>query len=267
MWPYPCIGMFFFLDLGISQLPLYPTVLQRLKNNEKILDLGCCFGQDVRKLVYDGAPAENVNGGELHGGFIDVGYKLFRDKHKLKSNFFQADVFDATNEQLQALNGKMNIIYTGSFFHLWNWSDQVTVACRLVDLMLAEKGSIILGRQAGNIHPGEIPHRINKEGTMYQHDPSSWKKMWEEVGERTGTSWRVEATFSDQEATEQGKGFASVDTRILLFSVYRNSPLAAPAAARYNKMVGFHLGPAVAWTAAMANSTFSMLRRTLGWIG
>lgn len=225
--------MFFFLDLGICELPLYPTVVKRLKKNEKLLDLGCCFGQDVRKLVYDGVPAENVNGGELHGGFIEVGYKLFRDKHKLKSNMFQADIFDTTNDQLNALTGQMDIIYTGSFFHLWNWADQVTVACRLVELMASKKDSVILGRQAGNLHPGEIPHRINQEGTMYQHDPSSWERLWEEVGERTGTSWRVEATFSEREATGQGKGFASTDTRILLFAVYRNPSVSAG---------GFHIG-------------------------
>ncbi|KAI9701456.1 MAG: hypothetical protein M1836_001511 [Candelina mexicana] len=222
VWPYPCIGMFFFLDLGLSLLPPYAQVLNRLRtNNEKLLDLGCCFGQDVRKLVFDGAPAENVYGTELLGGYIDEGYALFCDKDKLKSKFIVADIFDAKNDELNALNGKMDILYAGSFFHLWNWEDQVKVACRLVELMPARPGSLVLGRQAGSLKPGEIPHRINKTGTMFQHDPQTFAKMWKEVGEKTGSEWNVVTQFEVRDASAQGKGFNSPDTRILTFAVYR----------------------------------------------
>lgn len=29
----------------------YPEILQRVKDGQKLLDLGCCFGQDERRLV------------------------------------------------------------------------------------------------------------------------------------------------------------------------------------------------------------------------
>lgn len=57
--PYPCIGGWMFLQLNMSLSPVYDEVLCRLKKGEKLLDLGCCFGQDIRKLVHDGAPSEN----------------------------------------------------------------------------------------------------------------------------------------------------------------------------------------------------------------
>lgn len=50
-FPYPCIGSFRFLDLGISQSPVYFEVLQRLKSGEKLLDVGCGVGQELRQLV------------------------------------------------------------------------------------------------------------------------------------------------------------------------------------------------------------------------
>ena len=60
--PYPCVGgfrfRFGFLDLSISLNPLYPTVLARLRASstpQRLLDLGCCFGQDIRRLVANGA--------------------------------------------------------------------------------------------------------------------------------------------------------------------------------------------------------------------
>lgn len=43
--------MFRFLDLNMCNQPYYPEVLERVKNGEKILDIGCCFGQELRKLV------------------------------------------------------------------------------------------------------------------------------------------------------------------------------------------------------------------------
>lgn len=51
IFAYPCIGMYRFLDLSISQRSEYPEIVRRLKGGEKILDLGCCFGQEIRQLV------------------------------------------------------------------------------------------------------------------------------------------------------------------------------------------------------------------------
>lgn len=65
IFPYPCIGQFRFLDLALCKQPSYGTMLQRLKAGAKYVDIGCCIGQDIRKLVADGAPGENLYGAEL----------------------------------------------------------------------------------------------------------------------------------------------------------------------------------------------------------
>ena len=43
--------MFTFLDSGLSASPYYQEVLERVKQGETFLDLGCCFGQELRVLV------------------------------------------------------------------------------------------------------------------------------------------------------------------------------------------------------------------------
>lgn len=43
--------MFRFLDFNMSSESYYPEILSRLKNGEQLLDLGCCFGQELRQLV------------------------------------------------------------------------------------------------------------------------------------------------------------------------------------------------------------------------
>jgi hypothetical protein len=37
--------------MSIAQSPLYPEILDRLKSGEKLLDVGCAVGQELRQLV------------------------------------------------------------------------------------------------------------------------------------------------------------------------------------------------------------------------
>ncbi|MCJ1354166.1 MAG: hypothetical protein MMC33_004153 [Icmadophila ericetorum] len=56
--PYPCIGQLRFLSLNLSAHSRYSEVLQRLKTGENFLDVGCCFGQEIRSLVVEGVQAD-----------------------------------------------------------------------------------------------------------------------------------------------------------------------------------------------------------------
>lgn len=201
IFPYPCIGQCRFLDLSISFSPLYPTILRRLQeSNDTLLDIGCCFAQDIRKLVSDRAPSENILGADLRPEFIDLGYDLFRDRDTLKSKFLIGDIFDETTDSaFRELDGKVDIIYAASFFHLFNWEEQVDVTERVVRLLKPVQGSLILGRQRGNVNSGEYEHRTNEKGTMFRHNEKSWKEMWKQVGKATGTSWDVNVWLEKDE--------------------------------------------------------------------
>jgi len=221
--PYPCIGHFRFLDLSISLHALYPKVLSRLKtSSQTLLDLGCCFGQDIRRLVVDGAPAENLYGADLHPEFLELGYDLFKDKDKLKAHFLLGDVFDDESEgkrELKKLDGKIDIIHAASFIHLFGWDDQVRVGVRMVRLLKPDAtDSLILGRQAGITKAGIVRDK-------FRHDPESFQKLWDAVGEQTGTKWKVKADLQmiegweergQSELREDGK-----ETRAMQFEVHR----------------------------------------------
>jgi hypothetical protein len=112
-YPYPSIGLFICLDLGLSgdDLPkddpsnpsateaissTYSSILQKLKNGGRFLDVGCMFAQDLRKLVYDGAPPSSVYGTDLRGDYFEYGYKLFRDEAMVpRDQFIAADILDS----------------------------------------------------------------------------------------------------------------------------------------------------------------------------
>jgi SAM-dependent methyltransferase len=166
IWPYPCIGTFRFLHMAISQSSEYPQILERLKTgNEYFLDLGCFVGQEIRRLVADGARSENLYGADLRSEFFDLGHKFFKDRDTLKSTFIAADIFDP-NSRLKEIDGKIDIVYTGAFLHLFGYDQQLEVCIRIVKLLRPKKGSLLAGRQVGHVKAGVNPEPTEREGKM-----------------------------------------------------------------------------------------------------
>ena len=220
--PYPCIGGGVFLKLGISLSSNYRQLISRVQNGELLLDVGCCLGQDIRKIVFDGAPSENIYGTDLLGGLMEAGYELFLDRETLRSTFLAADIFEPSSA-LKQLEGRMDIIYAGSFLHLFDWDHQVLIAKRLVALSTPKDGSVVVGQGFGHLYADVYPVGLDTSRTMFKHNPESFERMWKQVGEETGTTWRVEANLEVMSwagFTKAGK-WGDPDSRLLRFSVHR----------------------------------------------
>jgi SAM-dependent methyltransferase len=211
--PYPCIGQFRFLEPGIDECDEYAEVVERLRNGEKLLDMACCFGQTTRRLVADGAPSENIYGCDLQPDFIELGFKLFNDREKLQTKFLVADIFDPSSP-LKALQGSVNMVYTGSFFHLWGLQKQKEVSKAVALLLLPSTGSMILGRQVGAVEAQEMS---SATGTMFRHNADSFKTLWKEIGDDIGATFKVEARLRSM----NHKHFAGNDSKRIYFSVRR----------------------------------------------
>ncbi|KAG9997139.1 hypothetical protein KCU78_g17100, partial [Aureobasidium melanogenum] len=221
VFPYPCIGGFRFLDMPLAGFDAYPEIVRRLKSgNDKYLDLGCCFGQDIRRLVADGVPHEALIGSDLHQGFLDLGYDLFKDKETLRTKFIAADVFEAQSK-LTPLEGNIDILHTSSFFHLFGYEGQKKVARRVVQLLKPKKDSLLVGRQVGNIKAHEEESSASGSGNMFLHNVESWKQMWKEIGEETGTQWKVEATLEEWSLPREKASWHREGTKRIFFSVRR----------------------------------------------
>ena len=216
--PYPCLGRWRFLDLDLSAHPLYHTVLEILSSDlEKpgsrpsqqtiFLDLGCCLGQDLRKLIDDlfekcqdrnhnlqlGEPrlpiVSKVFGADLRQEFIDIGYELFGDESTVPRSQFiaPADVFDLREgSALAHLDGRVSVLNCTAVFHLFGRSDQKKVADRCLRLLNRDgiagrhgKKCLVLGAQTANVTAGEFPRSSGK--MRYRHNDESWERMWKEV--------------------------------------------------------------------------------------
>lgn len=235
-YQYPCLGMYRFLGLALSSHPLYDTHVLPLLRREKdakgateeapartLLDLGTCLGQDVRKLIFDGAPMESVYGADVLVEFVDIGYELFRDEGKLPRSHFVApvDIFDESS-RLKEFDGRVDIIHANSVFHLFTWDDQVRAAKRVARLMRPQKGSLVIGSHVAHQDAGEVPSRPGRRSaTMYRHNADSWGQLWQSVGKEVGVTFTVKSILIPH---PQVKGMEAAHEGLcrLIFEVWRD---------------------------------------------
>ncbi|KAI0374558.1 hypothetical protein BV20DRAFT_987955 [Pilatotrama ljubarskyi] len=204
--PYPCIRNFSFLKLKLSRMPAYKQFLALGKERKGaiFLDIGCCFGNDIRKAVYDGYPIENCVGSDLHPEFWELGHKLFRSTPEtFPVPFVPGDAFDPTHLEavppfyspadtpvpqlstlasLNPLRGHVSAIHASAFFHLFPEERQFALAQALAGLLSPEPGSMLLGAHGGLPEKGFRLEglRPNSHGIpMFCHSPESWKELWD----------------------------------------------------------------------------------------
>ncbi|GBE89376.1 Methyltransferase ausD [Sparassis crispa] len=204
--PYPCIRRFAFTKLKMSRLPAYGQLLKLGKERKGaiFLDIGCCFGNDVRKAIVDGYPIENAIASDLEADFWRLGHQLFTSTAEtfpvpfLPGDAFNADFlkpvppFYAPPETprpdlrslttLTPLLGHVSAIHASSFFHLFDEEQQLQLARSVAGLLSPEPGSVIFGAQGGCAEKGprvEVPGVKPIRSHMFRHSPESWTELWD----------------------------------------------------------------------------------------
>lgn len=193
--------------------------MSRIREGATYLDIGCCIGQDIRKLAHDGAPGGNLHGAELQGEFIRLGYDFFRDRDTLEATLMQADAFDlGDGSPLSGLVGKVDIIHMGQVVHLFGWERQRDLLENCVKLLRpASPGTMILGQAVGDVEGGMKPG-----AQIFVHNVESFNKMWAEISGRTGLEFECKATLDKGLGiAESRRGWDVATRRRLSFEVER----------------------------------------------
>ncbi|CDO70894.1 hypothetical protein BN946_scf184829.g2 [Trametes cinnabarina] len=225
VYPYPCIRRFGFIRFKLGLLPAYEKVLKLGKERAGaiLLDVGCCFGDDVRKAAADGFPAKQIVATDLHPEYWNLGHKLFRStKESFPATFVPGDVFDPAHIEvippldatpselppdlssltsLNPLRGHVSVIHASSFFHLFDEETQERVARALASLLSPLPGSVILGTHSGNAGPGLRADIYGPKGdtfTLFCQSANALEEMWDgrvfkkgtvKVETRIATDW------------------------------------------------------------------------------
>ncbi|RDB23459.1 Methyltransferase ausD [Hypsizygus marmoreus] len=236
---YRCIRRFGFTQLKISRLPAYQAVLDlpSQRPDAIFLDIGCCFGNDIRKIVADGWPVETAIASDLHQGFWDYGHELFKSTpDTFPAAFIPGNAFDAaiiaprepfydeselatrpsnlrSLSSLTPLQGHISAIHASAFFHLFDEAQQLELARQLASLLSPVPGSVIFGLHGGRQEKGLRIEALNSAGKhMFCHSPQTWTELWDGEVFRKGTV-RVDAGLHKMErrdlpATEGAEFFA-----------------------------------------------------------
>ncbi|KAK8079489.1 hypothetical protein PG997_007307 [Apiospora hydei] len=227
-YPYPCIGQFRFLNLTLYKQPSYPAMLKRLKAGEaRYLEIGFGLGQDLRKLVADGAPGQNVFGNELEEGFVDLSYELWRDRTTLQAQLAQGDAIadlngDGDSGMLRRLKGTVDYLYLGMVLHVFDRERQLALLENCVQLLKPagpqeqqnQPGAMILGEAVGDIEGCATP------AGNFMHSDATLRQLLDEVSKTTGRRFDCRITLDEGLAMPDArKKWGQVRARRLAFEV------------------------------------------------
>ncbi|KAH9891082.1 hypothetical protein C8Q73DRAFT_702819 [Cubamyces lactineus] len=209
VFPYTCIRRFVFIRSALSSLPSYDGLLKLGKERKSaiLLDVGCCFGNDVRQAVEDGFPAERIVTSDLHAEFWQLGHKLFcSTADTFPARFIPGNVFDPAHlavhpvidssivpgpipdlpnlTSLNPLHGHVSVIHASNFFHLFHEEQQAHIARALAGLLSPMPGSMILGVHMISLEKGYKVESLESDSgegvvTMFHHSPESWLELWD----------------------------------------------------------------------------------------
>ena len=165
--------------------------------------MGCCFGQDLRKLAFDGVKSQKLNGFDSQEKLIDLGYDLFKDRDHFQATFFVGDVF--SEDLIPGLDGaSFDFIHAASFFHLFNWEECVSSMTRALKLLKDRPGSTLFGRQRGLAVAGLEKSVVSRSGMAYRQNEASFQRLADEVGARLCRKFKVDAEcYRHKEWTDQ----------------------------------------------------------------
>jgi SAM-dependent methyltransferase len=194
---YKCIRQGKFLEPRISFHPSYKTLILPQLENKKIIDIGCCMGTDIRKLILDGATPSNIVGIDIDK-FWHLGYELFDDYKNntllskincfylvdLLSDSFKDKIYEIGNEKFENFQG-FDIVYMGSVLHLLSEED-IKKAIQHSFQILAPQG-MYLGQTVACSAPTTIAREtiqknLSGKKLRFLHSPSSLKKLLEDIG-------------------------------------------------------------------------------------
>ena len=205
MFPFPCIGKFWFLEQGLSRHPDYNEVLTTLMASStpppKFLDIGTCLGQDLRTLASAGVPADRLFGADIFPEFERIGHMLFRDDDRFPpSQFICGNLLsDDAQDKLCETRGSWSIVHLSMFLHLFGLEDQERACVKVLEL-LRGPGTFVLGTQTGSMDAGSLVLGPPYDGNVvYRHSRETMVAMWEKAAKVCGKDVKIHVQYDEGE--------------------------------------------------------------------
>ncbi|KAK3935311.1 S-adenosyl-L-methionine-dependent methyltransferase [Diplogelasinospora grovesii] len=185
---YTCISEYIFAEPRVDRHYLYHAVISEVRSSNrplKLVDVGCCVGTDIRQLVHDGLPVENITGLDIERRFFNVGYSLYNQSPAdFPVTFLQADILSPDFPRRFAhLRAQFDYVHSANVVHLFDYEGQLTFLRHLA--FLVKPGGLVWGRQVGEAD--DSPTRsLRLEGKGDRFTPSEFMRMWRDASGLAG---------------------------------------------------------------------------------
>jgi hypothetical protein len=190
---YKCIERGMFASARIHQHPDYSLITRRFVEDDfKLLELGCCFGTDARKMLFDGLQQHKLTVSDLHDFYWNVGEQiLFRDDLKsVESVFvdFSVPWKDLEPETQERFTARFDVITAMAILHVLAAEQCLTFLQNAYLCLKPKNNSTLLGYCAGSTQPtdwGATPTKGlqgRTEAPRFLHSKESLEALLLSVG-------------------------------------------------------------------------------------
>jgi len=225
---FTCITEYIFAEPRVDVHFFYDRFLKETREATRapsFIDVGCCVGTDIRKMIYDGLAPSNITGLDIESRFYNIGLSLFNQTPRsFGIRFVQADILSVDFYTRYAhLAGQFDYVHSANVIHLFDADTQHRFAQVLS--FLCKPGGIIWGRQVGE-SDDSATRGLKIEGKGHRFTANEFRRMW------------LDSTGWDQIDIEFESRLVRYEEMRLLPEYKRNSlewVVKVPSAAAFNR--------------------------------
>ncbi|KAJ3034233.1 hypothetical protein HDV00_005253 [Rhizophlyctis rosea] len=188
---YGCISNILFLDPRVQVHPYYETFIAAQTPTTRTLEVGVCFGTDLRRYVQDGVNPASVTVADLHDGYWQLGGRLYGDEGKngkiqgVKTVFGDFAAVDgaprAVDLRKEGLEEQFDFIVNILVLHVFSKPEGRRFLTRLFNSL--KSGGTLFGQCGGSTHEGPWDSQnIGGTEVRWRHSAASLKQLLEEIG-------------------------------------------------------------------------------------
>ncbi|KXS16556.1 hypothetical protein M427DRAFT_55501 [Gonapodya prolifera JEL478] len=154
---YRCMRRATYLSPRIARYPVYEEMLAAKAEGKRFMEVGCAFGTDVRKVVADGWPAENILAVDITDNYWKLGLSLFQDASTPPPvHTFFGDITDdpSTSSRpdiITFLDAGTHFIYAGAVLHVLSEAGVRAMLTKLYAVLAP--GGVLFGLSVGVSEP------------------------------------------------------------------------------------------------------------------
>ncbi|KAG1817400.1 hypothetical protein EV424DRAFT_1624033 [Suillus variegatus] len=187
--PHTCIRESIFAEPRIDHHFQYQEVQETRRSRPyrmTLVDLGCCMGTDLRKLVVDGFPVLDIMGLDIENRFFDIGRLMYNEGDTPSIKFKQTDALDPLLcERNASLESKFDFVHSANVVHLFQTEGQLAFIRSMA--FLAKPGGLMWDRQVGLANGPDGAKYKHEEGKGTRFTADEFKEL---ILDATG--WREE---------------------------------------------------------------------------